>query len=119
MKTEPDNKTLPEWTTSAILGVFAVLLLSFQGFACPVFVEMCRGFMLKPEWPHCLLSVVRWQWTVPLGILSAVALLWKAKRVPARLNRIIDLVVFLLLLAETGVGIWIIFFKGLGGMRSI
>jgi hypothetical protein len=116
---ESDKKTFPKWTTSAILGVFAFLLLSFQGFACPVIIEMYQGFSLKLEWPLCLLSVVQLYWTVPLGILSAVALVWKAKRVPARLNRNIDLVVFLILLAEAGFGIWIIFFNCTGGMRSI
>jgi hypothetical protein len=119
MMKEYDKKTFPERTTSVILGVFAFLLLSFQGFACPVIVEMYEGFALKLEWPLCLLSVVQWHWTVPLGILSAVALVWKAKRVPVRLNRAIDLVVFLILLAETGFGIWILIFNGTGGMRSI
>jgi hypothetical protein len=116
---EPDKKTFPKCTTSKSLGIFAFLLLSFQGFACPVIIEMYQGFALKLEWPLCLLSVVYWYWTVPLGILSAVALVWKAKRVPARLNRNIDLVVFLILLAEAGFGIWILCFNGAGGMRSI
>ena len=115
---EPDNKTLPEWATSAILGVFAFLLLSFQGFACQVLVEMYRDFLPELDWPHRLLALVRWQWTVPLGVISAVALVWKAKLVPVRLNRIIDLVCFVLLLAEAGIGIWIVFFVPAGGMRS-
>jgi len=106
-------------TSSKSLGAFAFLLLSFQGVACPVIIEMYRGFALKLEWPHYLLSVVQWYWTVPLGILSAAALVWKAKRVPVRLNHIIDLVVFLILLAEAGFGIWILCFKGTGGMSPI
>jgi hypothetical protein len=56
---------------------------------------------------------------VPLGILSAVALAWKAKHLPSSLNHIIDLVVFLMLLAEAGFGVWIICFKGVGGISSI
>lgn len=116
---EPDKKTCPEWTTSNLLGIFAFLLLSFQGVVCPVIIEMYRGFALKLEWPHYLLSVVHWYWTVPLGILSAVALAWKAKHLPSRLNHIIDLVVFLILLAEAGFGIWILCFKGAGGMSPI
>jgi len=119
MMKESDKKTCPEWTTSNLLGIFAFLLLSFQGVVCPVIIEMYRGFVLELEWPLCLLSVVQWYWTVPLGILSAVALAWKAKRVPARLNRNIDLAVFLILLAEAGFGIWLLCFNGAGGMRSI
>jgi hypothetical protein len=46
-------------------------------------------------------------------------LAWKAKRVSVRVNRIIDLVVFLILLAEAGFGIWILCFKGAGGMSPI
>jgi len=116
---ESDKKTCAEWTASNLLGIFAFLLLSFQGVVCPVIIEMYRGFALKLEWPHYLLSVVQWYWTVPLGILSAVALAWKAKHLPSRLNHIIDLVVFLILLAEAGFGIWILCFKGIGGMSLI
>jgi len=84
-----------------------------------VIIEMYQGFALKLEWPLFLLSFVQWYWTVPLGILSAVALVWKAKHVPVRLNRAIDLVVFLILLAEAGFGICILCFNGAGGMSSI
>jgi len=116
---DPNKKKFSEWPTSNSLGIFAFLLLSFQGVVCPVIIEMYRGFALKLEWPHYLLSVVQWYWTVPLGILSAVALAWKAKHLPSRLNHIIDLVVFLILLAEAGFGIWILCFKGAGGMNPI
>ncbi len=96
----------PEWVTSALLGAFAIGIFTLQGLASGVYVEMFRDFGVDDLWPQRVHKFIHWQWTFPLSVVLAVALVWKTRVVSVRQNRLIDLLVCLAVFALLAGWIW-------------
>ena len=103
------RRQAPQWVSSALLGFFSVSLLTFQGFACPLFEDMFHDFGIQMRGWLRLLTMVRWWWTLPVGIVSAALLIWKATVLPLPKNKKIDFLVLVALLAQASVWIWKVF----------
>ncbi len=96
----------PEWVTSALLGGFTIGVFTLQGLASGVYVEMYRDFGVDDLWPQRIHKFIHWQWTLPVSIMLAIALVLKAKAASPRCNRLIDLVVCLAVFALVAGWIW-------------
>ncbi len=96
----------PEWVTSAFLGLFTVVILTLEGLASVLYIDLYRGFGIDNYWPQRIHKFIHWHWTLPLSLLLASALIWKARVVSARRNRAIDLVTCLVVFATLGGWLW-------------
>jgi hypothetical protein len=49
----------PEWVTSALLGIFTVVVLTLEGMASSAYAEMYRDFGIDNYWPQRIHKFIR------------------------------------------------------------
>ena len=84
---------------STLLGVVWIIVLGTAGVICPCMVEMFEDFGFDDNWRFTLWSAVQWYWTLPLSVIVATALIWKAQRLSPRMNRIVNVTALLTVIA--------------------
>ncbi len=100
---------LPQWVTSMFVGIFWIGWTVLVGVACPAFSQMYADFGVTHTGFRAVLLQATPIHTVPVGVLFAVLLTWKATRLSKRPNHRVDLAALLLLLAQLPIVFWSLF----------
>ena len=74
-----------------IAAFLCIVSLFLVGWAAPVFMEMFRDFGVNPLPLHLrVISRLHWVWTLPVGTLVAVGLMWSSRHWPRKTTLSID-----------------------------
>jgi len=73
-----------------VAGFICILLLFLIGLAAPVFMEMYRCAEIEHLVRLRAISHIHWFWTLPLGGLIAVGLIWISRRWSRKINLWVD-----------------------------
>lgn len=103
-----------------IAGCICILSLLLMGTAAPAFLEMYRDFGIDPlPVPLRVIAIFHWMWTVPVGLLVALVLIWGTRHWSRATNLRIDVTAIVLAITMVVAFAYTILFTRVGGMRTI